>query len=68
MGDRCFARLINAYSEKVETDAYQVVLYFMYFNFCRIHKCLRVMAAMETGITDHVMKTEEMMYNVILII
>jgi hypothetical protein len=31
----------------------------MYYNFCRIHKPLRVTPAMETGITDHVWEIEE---------
>lgn len=26
----------------------------MYYNFCRVHKTLRVTPAMEVGITDHV--------------
>jgi hypothetical protein len=31
-----------------------VALYFMHYNFCRIHQTLRVTPAMETGISDHV--------------
>ena len=27
-------------------------LYFVYYNFCRIHKTLRVSPAMEAGLTD----------------
>jgi len=36
-----------------------VALYFMYYNFCRIHQTLRVTPAMEAGITDHVWSLEE---------
>jgi hypothetical protein len=30
------------------------------FNFCRIHKSLRVTPAMEAGVTDHVWSIEEL--------
>ena len=53
MGMRRFTRLTNAFSKKVENHAYQVALHFMHYNFCRIHKTLRVTPAMEAGITDH---------------
>ena len=31
-----------------------VALYFMYYNFGRVHQTLRVTPAMEAGIADHV--------------
>ncbi len=34
-------------------------LYFMNYNFCRIHQTLRCTTAMEAGITDHVWDMEE---------
>ena len=34
-------------------------LYFMYYNFARIHQTLRVTPAMEAGIADHVWSIEE---------
>ena len=36
-----------------------VALYFMYYNFGRVHQRLRVMPAMEAGIADHVWSIEE---------
>jgi len=33
----------------------------MHYNFCRIHKSLRVTPAMEAGISDHVWEVEEIM-------
>jgi hypothetical protein len=33
-------------------------LYFMYYNFGRIHQALRVTPAMEAGIADHVWSIE----------
>jgi IS1 family transposase len=61
MGMRRFTRLTNAFSKKVESHAYQVALHFMHYNFCRIHKTLRVTPAMEAGVTDHMWTIEEML-------
>ena len=54
MGMRRFTRLTNGFSKKVENLAHAVALHFMYYNFGRIHKTLRVTPAMEAGIADHV--------------
>jgi len=59
MGMRRFTRLTNAFSKKVENLAHAVSLHFMYYNFVRIHKTLRVSPAMEAGITDHLWEIEE---------
>jgi len=47
-------RLTNGYSKKLENLAQNVALYFMNYNFCRIHFTLRVTPAMKTGVADHV--------------
>lgn len=60
MGMRRFTRLTNGFSKKVENHGHMVALYFMHFNFCRIHKTLRVTPAMEAGLTDHVWDIEEL--------
>jgi hypothetical protein len=36
-----------------------LALYFMYYNFGRVHQTLRVTPAMEAGIADHVWSIEE---------
>ena len=36
-----------------------VALYFMFYNFGRVHQALRVTPAMEAGISDHVWAIEE---------
>lgn len=59
MSMRRFTRLTNGFSKKVENLFYSVAIHFMYYNFCRIHKSLRVTPAMEAGITDHVWTLEE---------
>jgi IS1 family transposase len=56
---RRFTRLTNAFSKKVENHAHAVALHFMFYNFCRIHKTLRVTPAMSAGLTDHVWTFEE---------
>lgn len=57
---RRFTRLTNAFSKKVTNLEHAVALHFMHYNFCRIHQSLRVTAAMEAGISDHVWSLEEM--------
>jgi IS1 family transposase len=59
MGMRRFTRLTNAFSKKIDNLEYAVALHFMYYNFGRIHKTLRVTPAMEAGISDHVWTLEE---------
>ncbi len=59
MSMRRLTRLTNAFSKKVENLAHAVSLHFMYYNFGRIHKSLRVTPAMEAGVSDHVWSLEE---------
>jgi IS1 family transposase len=59
MSMRRLTRLTNGFSKKVENLEAAMALYFMYYNFCRIHQTLRVTPAMEAGITDHVWSIEE---------
>lgn len=59
MSMRRFTRLTNGFSRKVENHACAVALHYMYYNFGRIHKTLRVTPAMEAGIADHVWTIEE---------
>jgi hypothetical protein len=59
MGMKRFARLRNGFSKKVENHAHAVAMHYMFYNFGRIHKTLRVTPAMEAGITDHVWTLEE---------
>jgi IS1 family transposase len=61
MGMRRFTRLTNGFSKKIENHFYAVAIHFMHYNFCRVHKSLRVTPAMEAGLTDHVWTIEEML-------
>jgi hypothetical protein len=49
MSIRRFTRLTNAFSKKIENHAAAVAIWFMYYNFCRVHSTLRVTPAMESG-------------------
>lgn len=59
MGMRRFTRLTNGFSKKVQNHCHAVALYFMYYNFARVHQTLRVTPCMEAGLTDHVWTIEE---------
>jgi hypothetical protein len=59
MSMRRFTRPTNGFSKKIENHFFATALYFMYYNFGRIHKTLRVTPAMEAGISDHVWTLEE---------
>ncbi len=59
MSMRRFTRLTNAFSKKVENHAAAVALYFMFYNFGRVHQTLRITPAMAAGVTDHVWSIEE---------
>lgn len=56
---RRFTRKTNGFSKKVENHIAAVSLHFMFYNFGRIHKTLKVTPAMEAGITDHIWTIEE---------
>jgi IS1 family transposase len=53
MGQRRWTRLTNAFGRKWENQWAAAMLWYTYYNFCRIHKSLRVTPAMEAGIADH---------------
>jgi IS1 family transposase len=59
MSMRRFTRLTNAFSKKAENHGHAVALHFMYYNFGRIHKTLRVTPAMAAGVSDHLWSLEE---------
>lgn len=60
MSMRRFTRLTNGFSKKVDNHCLAIALHFMYYNFCRIHKTLRVTPAMEAGITKDIWEIEDL--------
>lgn len=51
---RRLTRLTNAFSKKWENLWAAYCLHFAYYNFCWIHKTLRVTPAIESNLTDRV--------------
>jgi IS1 family transposase len=56
---RRFTRLTNAFSKKIENHGYAIALHFVYYNFAKIHKSLRVPPAMEAGLIKRIMTIED---------
>lgn len=59
MQNRRFTRLTNAFSKKLDNHIHALALYFAFYNFCRIHKSLRMSPAMAAGITDRLWSLED---------
>lgn len=59
MSMRRFPRLTNAFSKEVENLAHTVSLHFMFYNFCRVHRSLRVTPAMEAGVSSTIWEIED---------
>lgn len=51
MGNRRMTRLTNAFSKKAANHAHMMAIYFMHYNFVRIHQTLKVTPAMAAGVT-----------------
>ena len=58
--NRRFTRLTLGFSKKIENHIHAIALFAFHYNFCKIHKTLRVTPAMEAGLTDHVWELEEL--------
>jgi len=58
---RRLTRLSLGFSKKLENLKHAVALHFAHYNFCRIHRSLRVTPAMEAGITDHIWTLSELL-------
>ena len=57
---RRFTRLTNGFSKKTENHSHAIALHFMYYNFVRIHKTLRVTPTMEAGLTKRLWNIEDL--------
>jgi hypothetical protein len=61
MSMRHLTRPTNAFNKKWDNLWAAYCLHFAYYNFCRIHKTLRVTPAMEAGLTDRVWEIGELL-------
>lgn len=60
MGMRRFTRLTNAFSKKIENHFHALSLYFVFYNFVRIHKTLKMTPAMAAGVTERLWSMEDL--------
>jgi IS1 family transposase len=60
MGMRRFTRLTNAHSKKVEYHMAAVAMFFLFYNYVRVHATLRTSPAVASGLTDHVWTLDEL--------
>lgn len=59
MSMRRFTRLTNAFSKKIDGHIHALALYFVFYNFCRIHKSLKVSPAMAAGVSETLWSLED---------
>jgi hypothetical protein len=52
--------VVNAFSKKVYNHACAMALRFLYYNFVRIHRTLKVTPAMAAGVTDRLWEVADM--------
>ena len=60
MSMRRFTRLTNAFSKKIENHVATLAIFYMHYNFVRIHQTLRVSPAMATGVSDRLWAVEDL--------
>ncbi len=61
MGNRRMTRLTNAFSKKAENHTHMMAIYFMHYNFVRIHQTLKVTPAMEAGVISKLWEMSDML-------
>ena len=60
MGNRRMTRLTNAFSKKAVNHAHMMAIYFMHYNFVRIHKTLKITPAMAANVTSKLWEMPDM--------
>ena len=58
---RRFTRASLGFSKTLEHLSAAVNIYMAFFNFCRVHKSLRITPAMQAGISDHIWSITELL-------
>jgi IS1 family transposase len=57
---RRFTRLTNAFSKSPRHHDAALALFFLYYDFCRVHMTLKTTPAVAAGIADHVWSVREL--------
>ncbi len=60
MSMRRFTRLTNAFSKKIDNHVATLAIFYMHYNFVRIHQTLRVTPAMAAQVTDRLWAIEDL--------
>jgi IS1 family transposase len=60
MGNRRMTRLTNAFSKKAENHTHMMAIYFMHYNFVRIHQTLKITPAMAAGVTSQLWEMSDL--------
>jgi len=58
-GDVCTWTALDADSKKIDNHIHALALYFMFYNFCRIHKSLKMSPAMAAGVSQTLRSLED---------
>jgi hypothetical protein len=61
MGLRRFTRLTNAFSKSFKHHCAALMVWFAFYNLCRVHRSLRCTPAMAAGIADHIWSVRELL-------
>jgi hypothetical protein len=59
MSMRRFTRLTNGFSKKLDNHLHQVALFYMWYNFARVHQTLKTTPAMAADISSHIWSMRE---------
>jgi IS1 family transposase len=54
-----FSGLTNAHSKKIENHEHAIAMFFMFYNFCRIHSTIGTSPGVASGLADHVWTLDE---------
>ena len=58
MQNRRFTRLTNAFSKKIDNHLHALALFFLHYNFVRVHKAHRMSPAMAVGVATELKSVE----------
>jgi hypothetical protein len=62
MGNRHMTRFTHAFSKNAKNHAYMIAIYFIHYNFMRIHQTFEVTPAMAAGVTARVWEIKVLVY------